>query len=215
MNFSSPLNINNELTPASDFMTIVADVADTPFLLTNDPLLASGVYEQKVKNRFGSVLVNRVRGFVYTDQSGTLYVEERSEDGTWTERKQVTVTLNTQADTGWVALTKKMYRFRYENNADAQGELYIYQAVGFGFSAGIFKEPFSGSETVTHVFSQTMRGLMIKNDGEESLSFTIDDGPSAGDTREILPYEGWNFNLEPFTTVTITTNVAFRAEGVS
>jgi len=215
LKFSSPLNINNELTPASDFMTIVADVADTPFLLTNDPLLASGLYEQKPKNRFGSVLVNRVRGFVYTDQGGTLFVEEQSGDGIWEAKKQVDVLASVQADTGWVALTKKLYRFRYENNADAQGEMYLYQAVGFGFSAGVFKEPFSGSETVTHVFSQTMRGLMIKNDGEESLTFTIDDGLSAGDTREILPYEGWNFNLEPFTTVTITTNVAFRAEGVS
>lgn len=71
------------------------------------------------------------------------------------------------------------------------------------------KEPFSGAVDKTHTFTQSMNGFAIKNDGASSLTFTI-----AGDTYTVKANEMFTEKFEPFTDVTITTTVAYRAYGL-
>lgn len=70
------------------------------------------------------------------------------------------------------------------------------------------KEPFSGSEDTTHVFSQTMEGFVIANDGIEQLTFTISD-----ETYTVYKGEVFEEYFQPFDTVTVNTTVPFRAYG--
>ena len=69
-------------------------------------------------------------------------------------------------------------------------------------------EPFSGSSNTTKTFSKTMNGFVIVNDGLSDLTFTI-----GTDTYTVKPGECFDDRFEPFTEVTITTTVAFRAFG--
>ena len=71
------------------------------------------------------------------------------------------------------------------------------------------KQPFSGSTTVTHTFTQSMYGFGIANDGGSDLSFTI-----GADTFTVKSGEVWEYPMESFTQVTITTTVAYRAWGL-
>lgn len=72
------------------------------------------------------------------------------------------------------------------------------------------KEPFSGTSTITKTFTQSMNGFGISNDDTSiSLTFTLN-----GDTWTIKAGETWEYSTDPFTQVTITTNVAFRAWGL-
>jgi len=71
------------------------------------------------------------------------------------------------------------------------------------------KEPFSGSTTATHTFTQPMNGFSISNDGLSSLTFTI-----GTDTYTVLAGEVLSLLFSPFTQVTVTTTVAYRAWGL-
>jgi len=71
------------------------------------------------------------------------------------------------------------------------------------------KEPFNGSTTVTHTFTQNMNGFSITNDGGASLTFTI-----GTDTYTVLAGEVLSLLFAPFTVVTITTTVPYRAWGL-
>lgn len=74
---------------------------------------------------------------------------------------------------------------------------------------GNASEPFSGSATVTHTFTKPMRYFVITNDDATSaLTFTI--GTS---TFTVKAGEVFEERFAPFTQVTITTTVAFRAYG--
>lgn len=79
----------------------------------------------------------------------------------------------------------------------------IFQTVFF-----IAKEPFSGSSNTAKTFSGPMSGFVIYNDGNNDLTFTI-----AGDTYTVKGKEMFQADFEPFTTVTITSAVPFRAYG--
>ena len=70
------------------------------------------------------------------------------------------------------------------------------------------KEPFSGSTTVTYTFTQTMRGLVVSNDGASALTFTVNAYTFTVNANEV-----WDYLLDPFTQVTITTTVAYRCWG--
>lgn len=71
------------------------------------------------------------------------------------------------------------------------------------------QEPFSGSATVTHTFTKSMNGFGITNDGTGDLTFTI-----GSDTFTVKTNETWEYPVDVFTQVTITTTVAYRAWGL-
>ncbi|MEW9697958.1 hypothetical protein [Paenibacillus sp. SI8] len=75
-------------------------------------------------------------------------------------------------------------------------------------SGGNAKEPFNGSTTTTKTFTKAMNGLVISNDGASDLTFTI-----GADTYTVRAGEVFDDRFDPFTQVTVTTSVAFRAYG--
>lgn len=73
------------------------------------------------------------------------------------------------------------------------------------------REPFSGSETVTHTFTTPMTGFCITHDGAETdpdLTFTI-----GNDTFTVKPGEVFSEDFDEFIEVTITTSSPYRAYG--
>jgi len=71
-------------------------------------------------------------------------------------------------------------------------------------------KPFSGNVTVTHVFPNLMNGFCISNDDATAdLTFTI-----GTDTFTVKAKETFHDYFEPFTTVVITTAIAYRAYGL-
>ena len=86
---------------------------------------------------------------------------------------------------------------------DAQGNL-LTKLTGSNAT-----EPFFGSSSITHTFTKTMYGFVISNDDDiSSLTFTI-----GTDTFTVLPRETWDYPVAPFTEVTVTTSIPFRAWG--
>jgi hypothetical protein len=71
-------------------------------------------------------------------------------------------------------------------------------------------EPFSGTTNDVHVFSKTMYGFGITNDGESDLTFQ----PNGLDEYTLKPGEVWEYPLFPFLSVIITTTSAYRAWGL-
>jgi hypothetical protein len=71
------------------------------------------------------------------------------------------------------------------------------------------REPFSGTANITKIFSKSMNGFCISNDGSSDLTFTID-----GDTYTVKSNEVFTEPFSPFTHVMITTTVPFRAYGL-
>lgn len=70
------------------------------------------------------------------------------------------------------------------------------------------KEPFNGTTNISKTFTQSMRGFVITNDGASDLTFTI------GTTTFIVKAgEVFQEYFAPFTQVTITTTVPYRAYG--
>lgn len=84
---------------------------------------------------------------------------------------------------------------------DLLNEIYIYLSGGS-------RDPFDGSTTVTHEFPKTMTQFVINNDGDESLTFTIN-----GETWTVLRGEQFDDRFDEFDEVTVTTTVPFRAYG--
>lgn len=121
----------------TDFVVPVADLSGAAALLTATALGASASYTQTAQDRLGEILVGAVRGFAFADQAGTLLVEESEDGASWTTLATVTVAANTLVDTGWVALSKRKYRFKYDNGATAQTAFVLYQAIA---PAGIIEE---------------------------------------------------------------------------
>lgn len=73
----------------------------------------------------------------------------------------------------------------------------------------VAKEPFSGNATVTHTFSNPMDYFAITNDdATNNLTFTI-----GSETVTVAPNGKFDDKFDPFTSVTVTTTVAFRAYG--
>jgi hypothetical protein len=135
--------------------------------LTVTALGASASYTQSGVDRFarttlpdvqelGILLVDRVRGLVWADAAGTLYLEESDDNSAWTEITNVAVVASVTKELTWQSVTKRYYRFRYVNGAGAQTVFRLYQMVG---SAGrqdmvvtgsnLTETPSHGSVTVT------------------------------------------------------------------
>ncbi|GEC93922.1 hypothetical protein [Brevibacillus brevis] len=70
------------------------------------------------------------------------------------------------------------------------------------------KEPISGSADTDHIFNEPMYGFVIKNDGTNDLTFTINNY-----TFTVKEGEVFEDSFEPFTQVTIKTTSPFRAYG--
>lgn len=63
-----------------------------------------------------------------------------------------------------------------------------------------------GSTTATHNFTGTMNALEIKNDSlTTNLTFTVN-----GETFTVKPEEQVSGKFKDFTSVTVTTTVAYR-----
>lgn len=84
------------------------------------------------------------------------------------------------------------------NGTQAQGAYYA-----------LAKEPFSGSANVTKTFPTAMDGIALINDGAAELTVTI-----AGVAFKVGAGQTFEMFNEPFTQVTITTTVAFKAHGL-
>ncbi|MHB9144726.1 MAG: hypothetical protein ACYC5Y_05245 [Symbiobacteriia bacterium] len=110
------------------------DPSATPVALTQRPLAANETYTQPGRSRItvGSVPPAELRGIVYADQAGTLYVEESNDGLAWTQTATLAVAAGALADTGWVSLSKRDYRFRYVNGAVAQTSFTLFQASNAG-----------------------------------------------------------------------------------
>lgn len=99
------------------------------------PVLQAGQeYTQDKRDRFNvSLPVDKVRGLTWGDKAATLYVEESDDGSTWVATKTTAIVAKTTADTGWVTLSKRYYRFRIKNGATTQGSIILYQQiVGMG-----------------------------------------------------------------------------------
>ena len=95
---------------------------------------------------------------------------------------------------------------------DRQGNYQKYNSDGSTpvvVVGSLAKEPFSGSSNKEHTFTQPMNGFSISNDGLSSLTFTI-----GTDTYTVLAGEVLSLLFSPFTQVTVTTTVAYRAWGL-
>lgn len=98
-------------------------------VLTKRPLGASVPYPQDKQDRFHDTdPVGGVRGHIYSDQAGTLYLEESDDDGaTWSTTSTVAVSASVTAKLDWTAMSKRWYRFRYVNGATAQTKFVLIQ----------------------------------------------------------------------------------------
>ncbi len=116
----------------NDYVTPVADLSGMAELLTNTPLEAIEVYSQFGQDRLGAVLIDRAQGWAYSDRDGTLFIEESEDNNSWTASHSVAVKGGVLTASGWVSLTKRYYRFRFENGNQKQSEFVLYQSVGTG-----------------------------------------------------------------------------------
>lgn len=79
-------------------------------------------------------------------------------------------------------------------------------ALNVALSGRIVKDYFSGNSTTTRSGFGTGKGFSITNDGNADLTFTI-----GSITITVKPGEVFDGEFADFTSVTVTTTVAFRA----
>ncbi|MCM3445284.1 MULTISPECIES: phage portal protein [Bacillus] len=207
----------------NDYVTPVADLSGMAELLTNTPLEAIEVYSQFGQDRLGAVLINRAQGWAYSDRSGTLFIEESEDNNSWTASHSVAVKGGVLTASGWVFLTKRYYRFRFENGNQKQSEFVLYQSVGTGgdmafsytdvifhenaaeagegsiFSAGAWKKllvEITGTAESGHV---AFWGRSISGKNVPIRGIRSDDGTSAAGTSGTE--EVWSFEIAGFKEI--------------
>ncbi|MFV1860479.1 phage portal protein [Bacillus amyloliquefaciens] len=207
----------------NDYVTPVADLSGMAELLTNTPLEAIEVYSQFGQDRLGAVLIDRAQGWAYSDRSGTLFIEESEDNNSWTASHSVAVKGGVQTASGWVSLTKRYYRFRFENGNQKQSEFVLYQSVGTGgdmafsytdvifhenaaeagegsiFSAGAWKKllvEITGTAESGHV---AFWGRSISGKNVPIRGIRSDDGTSAAGTSGTE--EVWSFDIAGFKEI--------------
>ncbi|MCC2530359.1 phage portal protein [Bacillus velezensis] len=207
----------------NDYVTPVADLSGMAELLTNTPLEAIEVYSQFGQDRLGAVLINRAQGWAYSDRSGTLFIEESEDNNSWTASHSVAVKGGVLTASGWVFLTKRYYRFRFENGNQKQSEFVLYQSVGSGgdmafsytdvifhenaaeagegsiFSAGAWKKllvEITGTAESGHV---AFWGRSISGKNVPIRGIRSDDGTSAAGTSGTE--EVWSFDIAGFKEI--------------
>ncbi|WP_259425377.1 phage portal protein [Bacillus velezensis] len=207
----------------NDYVTPVADLSGMAELLTNTPLEAIEVYSQFGQDRLGAVLIDRAQGWAYSDRSGTLFIEESEDNNSWTASHSVAVKGGVLTASGWVCLTKRYYRFRFENGNQEQSEFVLYQSVGTGgdmafsytdvifhenaaeagegsiFSAGAWKKllvEITGTAESGHV---AFWGRSISGKNVPIRGIRSDDGTSAAGTSGTE--EVWSFDIAGFKEI--------------
>ncbi|MGV7010208.1 phage portal protein [Bacillus velezensis] len=207
----------------NDYVTPVADLSGMAELLTNTPLEAIEVYSQFGQDRLGAVLIDRVQGWAYSDRSGTLFIEESEDNNSWTASHSVAVKGGVLTASGWVSLTKRYYRFRFENGNQKQSEFVLYQSVGTGgdmafsytdvifhenaaeagegsiFTAGAWKKllvEITGTAESGHV---AFWGRSISGKNVPIRGIRSDDGTSAAGTSGTE--EVWSFDIAGFKEI--------------
>ncbi|URV79282.1 phage portal protein [Bacillus velezensis] len=207
----------------NDYVTPVADLSGMAELLTNTPLEAIEVYSQFGQHRLGAVFIDRVQGWAYSDRSGTLFIEESEDNNSWTASHSVAVKGGVLTASGWVFLTKRYYRFRFENGNQKQSEFVLYQSVGTGgdmafsytdvifhenaaeagegsiFSAGAWKKllvEITGTAESGHV---AFWGRSISGKNVPIRGIRSDDGTSAAGTSGTE--EVWSFDIAGFKEI--------------
>lgn len=207
----------------NDYVTPVADLTGMAELLTNTPLEAIEVYSQFGQDRLGAVLINRAQGWAYSDRSGTLFIEESEDNNSWTASHSVAVKGGVLTASGWLFLTKRYYRFRFENGNQKQSEFVLYQSVGTGgdmafsytdvifhenaaeagegsiFSAGAWKKllvEITGTAESGHV---AFWGRSISGKNVPIRGIRSDDGASAAGTSGTE--EVWSFDIAGFKEI--------------
>ncbi|WPF77793.1 phage portal protein [Bacillus velezensis] len=207
----------------NDYVTPVADLSGMAELLTNTPLEAIEVYSQFGQDRLGAVLIDRAQGWAYSDRSGTLFIEESEDNNSWTASHSVAVKGGVLTASGWVSLTKRYYRFRFENGNQKQSEFVLYQSVGTGgdmafsytdvifhenaaetgegsiFSAGAWKKllvEITGTAESGHV---AFWGRSISGKNVPIRGIRSDDGTSAVGTSGTE--EVWSFDIAGFKEI--------------
>ncbi|MFU1717445.1 phage portal protein [Bacillus amyloliquefaciens] len=207
----------------NDYVTPVADLSGMAELLTNTPLEAIEVYSQFGQDRLGAVLIDRAQGWAYSDRSGTLFIEESEDNNSWTASHSVAVKGGVLTASGWLFLTKRYYRFRFENGNQKQSEFVLYQSVGTGgdmafsytdvifhenaaeagegsiFSAGAWKKllvEITGTAESGHV---AFWGRSISGKNVPIRGIRSDDGASAAGTSGTE--EVWSFDIAGFKEI--------------
>ncbi|MBN7741560.1 phage portal protein [Bacillus velezensis] len=207
----------------NDYVTPVADLTGMAELLTNTPLEAIEVYSQFGQDRLGAVFIDRVQGWAYSDRSGTLFIEESEDNNSWTASHSVAVKGGVLTASGWLFLTKRYYRFRFENENQKQSEFVLYQSVGTGgdmafsytdvifhenaaeagegsiFSAGAWKKllvEITGTAESGHV---AFWGRSISGKNVPIRGIRSDDGASAAGTSGTE--EVWSFDIAGFKEI--------------
>jgi hypothetical protein len=140
--YSAPLNRDQQLVktaaeynPAIQrWVNTVGWLGDAGVVLTTTPLGANGTYTQQGIDRLAPgwtdrpvLPIGQVRGFVWADRQGTLYLEESENNSTWNTTASVSVSAGTTTELPWTSLTKRYFRFRYVNGATAQGSFVLVQ----------------------------------------------------------------------------------------
>ncbi|WP_332275869.1 phage portal protein [Bacillus velezensis] len=207
----------------NDYVTPVADLSGMAELLTNTPLEAIEVYSQFGQDRLGAVFIDRVQGWAYSNRSGTLFIEESEDNNSWTASHSVAVKGGVLTASGWVCLTKRYYRFRFENGNQKQSEFVLYQSVGTGgdmafsytdvifhenaaeagegsiFSAGAWKKllvEITGTAESGHV---AFWGRSISGKNVPIRGIRSEDGTSAAGTSGTE--EVWSFDIAGFKEI--------------
>lgn len=97
----------------------------------------------------------------------------------------------------------------YKNDKTGEWEL-IEGTLGgpyYTHRGTVATEAWEGSSNITQTFTEDRYGFSIVNDGTTDLTFTINS-----QTRTVKPGEAYNALFDPFTSITITTTSAYRAE---
>ena len=110
------------------------------------PLLANAAYTQAAIDRphpvSGEAPQGWFRGWVFTDQAGTLYLEESNAASSgWTTTSTKVVAAGVSAIIPWAELTKKYARYRFVNGATAQGTFILIQ-----YYKGVDKTPIMSND---------------------------------------------------------------------
>ena len=96
---------------------------------TNTPLAASATYTSPAQQ---TANLNKVRGWIFANQSGTLFIEFSSNSTTWRVVQTISYTAN-NVTTFEQTLSGVYYRLRYVNGATAQTTFeLLFTQMGFG-----------------------------------------------------------------------------------
>jgi hypothetical protein len=104
------------------------ELSSLPSVQSNAPLPAAGVYTGPWHDRYDDALVTRLRAFSFSDQVGTLYIEQSNDQTAIAQLVTLGATANGNMDTSWLSMTQRYYRVRYVNGATGQAVFWLWLA---------------------------------------------------------------------------------------